>query len=165
MMMDVLNRIDRCIARAEYAAMVGLMAALTVILTAQVALRYVFGNPLFWAEEAAVQMLVLATCIGTSYLIYRNGMLKVDLLAAILPETIHRPMQRVITAAGLLTLLAVCAYGVIWLMRPENRFLLSATTGMPKWYGHLAMTVCFGLMAWHLAVQLIRPHAAETKED
>ena len=43
----VLNRIDRAVGRCEYALLVLLMAALTLILVAQVVCRYFFGSPIF----------------------------------------------------------------------------------------------------------------------
>lgn len=165
-MLKLLQTLDQKLARIEYWAMVVLMAALTLMLVAQVLLRYVFNNPIFWAEDVAVQILVLATCIGVSHLIYQNDMLKVDFLLAMLPEKAVHTLQRLIVAVGLLTMLLVCVYAVDWLLRPENRFLASATTGMLKWYNHLGMVVCFHLMAWHLLVKLLSPkHTAEHAEE
>ena len=55
------DAIDRRLAQAERALLVAVCAALVLLMMAQVVLRYVFSAPLFWAEEAAVQLLVLMT--------------------------------------------------------------------------------------------------------
>lgn len=159
-MLTLLNRLDRLAARFEYGAMVFLMAALTLILVAQVLLRYFFASPIFWAEDVAVQILAVSTCLGISYLIYRNDMIKVDFLLAWLPEKAVRPLNRVILAVGLSAMLLVCFHAAEWLLRPENRLNTSPTTGLPRWYNHLAMVACFHLAAFHLFVKLLSPSVA-----
>lgn len=158
--MNMLNRLDEGIARIEYWMMVALVAALTLILVAQVVLRYFFSSPIFWAEDVAVQILTLASCLGVSYLIYQNDMVKVDFLIALLPEWAVSLFHRLIYLIGFVTLAVVCFYAAEWLLRPENRMLLSSTTGLPKWYNHLGMIVCFHLMALHLLVKLLSPVTA-----
>lgn len=158
--MNMLNRLDEGIARIEYWVMVALVAALTLILVAQVVLRYFFSSPIFWAEDVAVQILTLVSCLGVSYLIYQNDMVKVDFLLSLLPERALGLFHRVIYLISFVTLAVVCFYAAEWLLRPENRMLLSSTTGLPKWYNHLGMIVCFHLMALHLLVKLLSPVTA-----
>lgn len=156
-MLTVLKHADRLIARIEYGAMIVLMAALILILTAQVVLRYFFASPIFWAEDVAVQILTAATCIGVSYLIYRNDMVKVDFLLSILPESVVKLMKRGIYLIGFAAMMMVGIYAAEWLMRPENMMLVSPTTGLLKWYNYLIMVICFYLTAFHLLVKLCLP--------
>lgn len=153
--MNMLNRLDAGVARIEYWVMIGLVAVLTLILVAQVVLRYFFSSPIFWAEDVAVQILTLVSCLGVSYLIYQNDMVKVDFLISFLPERALGLFQRVIYLLSFITLAVMCFHAAEWLLRPENRMLLSSTTGLPKWYNHLGMIVCFHLMALHVLVKLL----------
>lgn len=159
-MCAVLNRIDRAVGRCEYALLVFLMAALTLILVAQVVCRYFFGSPIFWAEDVAVQILTLATCIGVSYLIYRNDMIKVDFLLVMMPPAAVALMQRAVYLAGFIVLAVMACYAAEWVMRPENRFVVSPTTGLLKWYNYLGIAASFFLMAWHTLVKLFAPAGA-----
>ena len=63
-MSGLITMIDRLIGQIEYALLIGLTVSLTLILSAQVVLRYFFSSPLFWAEEVAVQILISATIIA-----------------------------------------------------------------------------------------------------
>ena len=63
-MSGLITTIDRLIGQIEYALLIGLTVSLTLILSAQVVLRYFFSSPLFWAEEVAVQILISATFIA-----------------------------------------------------------------------------------------------------
>ena len=61
--MNLLIKADNVLAKFEHAVLVVLVAAMTLILVAQVILRYFFSSPIFWAEEVAVQILMMVTCI------------------------------------------------------------------------------------------------------
>lgn len=154
----MLKKLDNGIAKLEYIIMMLLMSALILILVAQVVLRYFFSSPIFWAEDVAVQILAILTCVGISYLIYANDMIKVDLIHAMLPEKTAALLKRGVDLVALLVMLVVCFYAVQWVMLPENRFVVSATTGLPKQYNHFLMVGSFFLMSWHLLVKVLCPN-------
>lgn len=158
----MLKNIDKFVAKLEYGIMMFLMTVLTLILVAQVILRYFFSNPIFWAEDVAVQILAILTCVGISYLIYANDMIKVDLLGSMLPAKTLAIVQRVVYVLAFLVMLVVCFYAIDWVVQPENRFAVSPTTGLPKQYNHLLIIGSFCLMTWHLAVKAIYPQAANS---
>lgn len=60
-MFQLIQKLDRGVASAERVLVVALTAAITVIMMAQVILRYFFSSPIFWAEEISVQLLVFVT--------------------------------------------------------------------------------------------------------
>ncbi|WP_066106059.1 TRAP transporter small permease [Gallibacterium salpingitidis] len=156
-MLQPLISIDRLIARFERTVVMVLILAIVFILIAQVVLRYFFANPIFWAEDVTVQMLGAVTCVGVSYLTYRNEMVKVDFLLMLLPKSTIGLVQRLIYFIGLVTMCIVCWYAIDWIVRPENQLSISPTTGLLKWYNHLFMVICFHLMALHLFVKCLAP--------
>ncbi|OBW93257.1 hypothetical protein QV01_02635 [Gallibacterium genomosp. 3] len=149
--------LDRFIANIERIIMILLVLFMTSILIAQVICRYFFSNPIFWAEDVAVQLLGAITCIGVSYLLYKNEMVKVDFLLLLVPKSMINIMQRIIYLIGFVTMCIVSWYAFHWLMQPENHIAISPTTGLLKWYNYLVIVSCFHLMAWHLLVKLFSP--------
>lgn len=164
--MIILKKIDDGIARLEYGVLVLLMAGLTLILVAQVVFRYFFSSPIFWAEDVAIQLLTLATGIGISYLIYQNDMIKVDFFLTIIPKSTAQMLQKIIFGLSFITMLIVSIYATGWVMRPENHYLISPTTGLPKWYNYAWMIVSFYCMGWHFLAKCISPSpSSDIKED
>ena len=64
--------LDAVVARAETAVIVVLVALLTAVTFAQVAARYVLGDPLIWSEEAARYLFVWVSMIGAALAIARG---------------------------------------------------------------------------------------------
>ena len=72
--------LDRLLAGVEAAAIVVLVCVLTAITFAQVAARYVLGDPLIWSEEAARYLFVWVSMIGAALAIREGGHFGLDLL-------------------------------------------------------------------------------------
>lgn len=163
--MNLLTKADDVLAKFEHAVLVVLVVAMTLILVAQVILRYFFSSPIFWAEEVAVQILMMVTCIGLSYLIYQNKMVRVDVMAAWVPPRVLGYVEKAVYVISLVVITVVCFHAVIWLMQPENRLNLSPTTGISKWYNYAVIVASFHLMGFHLLVKLFaRPNPLHTEE-
>ncbi len=154
-MSGLITKIDRLIGRVEYGALVFLTASLTLILSAQVVLRYFFNSPLFWAEEVSVQILISATFIGVSYLLFSRQLVRVDLLLAGLAGSAALWTERLLNLVVLGTLLVLCYYATDWILRPEIKADVSPTTGLPRWYNYAVLVVSFYCMIWHQLVQLL----------
>lgn len=159
-MIKLIESLDRVVAKIEFAMLIALITALTLILCAQVVLRYLFNSPLFWAEEVAVQILISATFIGVSYLTFSDSLVRVDFILDHLGRFWHNLMVFVLRLVGLATLLVFCFYATEWIMRPEIRSDISPTTGLPRWYNYAVLVGAFYCMAWHMLIKVIlfRPH-------
>ncbi len=155
-----LRRLDGEIARVESWLLILMMFALTLILVCQVILRYFFNAPLFWAEEVSVQLLISATFLGISYLIYQGDMIKVDFLLELIPEEMTSKVEFLLRMVGMATLSVFCWVATEWILQPEIKLDVSPTTGIPNWYNYLFVVVSFYLMSWHLLVKIItrKPH-------
>lgn len=163
--MNLLMKADEVLAKFEYAVLVVLVPAMTLILVTQVILRYFFSSPIFWAEEVAVQILMMVTCIGLSYLIYQNKMVRVDVMAAWVSPKVLVYVEKAVYVISLVVLAVVCFHAVGWLMQPENRLNFSPTTGISKWYNYAVIVASFHLMGFHLLAKLLtHPNHLHTEE-
>lgn len=164
-MLSLLRKLDRALGMFEYVLLASLMAILTVILTSQVILRYFFNSPLFWAEEVAVQILISASFIGTSYLIYTGRLVRVDFLILMSKGVVRRWAERLLNLTGLLTLLALCYFATDWILRPEVRTDVSPTTQLPRWYNYAVLVVAFYTMAFHMAIRVFKCETTDQEID
>ena len=154
--MKSIEWLDGGIARIERLIAIALTAAITLIMMAQVVLRYLFSAPLFWAEEISVQLLVFVTLAGVSLLIREGGLVSVDILPAALSER-RRHALFVLLGLVMLPLLVFVAYwGWDWISRSEVRIELGATTQLPRWYNYAALPIAFTAMVVHQFVAVLR---------
>lgn len=160
-MFTLLRTLDSWLGKAESGFLALLTGILTLILTAQVILRYFFNSPLFWAEEVAVQILISATFIGISYLIHTGRLVRVDFLLMMLGKGARAGLERALDLIGLITLLALYWFATEWIMRPEVRADLSPTTQLPRWYNYAVLVVAFYTMSFHMLVRVLVPAQGE----
>ncbi|MCB1756807.1 MAG: TRAP transporter small permease [Gammaproteobacteria bacterium] len=164
-MPTLLRTLDRWLGKFEYTLLALLTGLLTLILTAQVILRYFFNSPLFWAEEVAVQILISATFIGVSYLIHTGRLVRVDFLILLSQGALRHWGERALDVVGLLTLIVLCYFATDWIMRPEVRADLSPTTQLPRWYNYAVLVVAFYTMAFHMLIRVIWPEGTVSEES
>lgn len=159
-MTKLIERLDSWLARVELTVLIGLVTALTLILTAQVILRYVFNSPLFWAEDVSVQILIAVTFIGTSYLAFDDSLVRVDFLLEQLPHRARDALVFLLRLIGFVVLAIFCYYATDWIMRPEIKADISPTTGLPRWYNYAVLVGAFYCLTWHVLVKLLvfRPY-------
>lgn len=148
--------LDERLAQAERALLVAVCAALVLLMMAQVVLRYVFSAPLFWAEEAAVQLLVLMTLFGLALLVHQRQLITIDLLPAALPARLRDALAVLLAALMLALLCFVARLGWDWVARPDVRLEIGATLRLPRWINYSALPLAFSCMAWHQAAALLR---------
>lgn len=76
--------LDRAIAHLERSIAILCLIGLSAILIAQIIFRYVFRQPIFWAEEFALSLMVLMTFVGLSLLIHSGKLVALTPLNAYL---------------------------------------------------------------------------------
>ena len=146
---SLFKKVNDAIARAEIVLIVVFMAMLVLIMVAQVALRYLFNSPLFWAEEISLQLLILITFFGVSYLTYKRNLLQVDLLQAYISGGMKKAVELFLVILNFV-LLAFLAYLYFnWVTDPMVQADVSGTTGLPRWYNYGVATVAICFMAFH----------------
>lgn len=156
----LLQGADAALARVEAFLAIALTGLMTCIMMAQVVLRYFFDRPLFWAEEISVQLMVFVTLIGISLLVRRGELVCIDFLPRALRKR-GRHILAVILGVLFLGLLAFMAVqGWDWIMRPDVRMEMGATTRLPRWYNYSLLPGAMLAMSLHQFAAVAR-HVAD----
>lgn len=107
------RRLPECLTVTfEYLSVV-CIAILTILVIAQVVLRYVFNNPLTWSEEMSRIVFFYLAFVGISAAYGRRRHMFVDALVLILPARLARAVQVSVVGMASLFLLGVIAV-TIW---------------------------------------------------
>lgn len=71
--------------------------------------RYVFGEPILWAEEILDYLMVWYVFLGAVLVTWEGRHIKMDLVSVMLPQ----PFRRIVSALAALVFLAVCGF-MVW---------------------------------------------------
>lgn len=139
---------ERWFIEANRWALVLLLAAMSLIVFANVTLRYLTNFSITWSEEVARYLMIWMTFLGAGLALRFGGHVAITSLQELLPV----PMQRFLRLAILLVLLVFFAimiwmgYEYLW----RSRFQLTPATRIPFSYIYSAMPLGFVLLATHL---------------
>jgi TRAP-type C4-dicarboxylate transport system permease small subunit len=140
--------IDAAAARLVAAA----MAAMCVVVVAQVFYRYVLNAPLVWAEEAARYLLVLTTFIGAPVAMRRGAHIAVTLVVELLPRGPRRAVETAAQVASCLVWGVLIRYG--FALASQNFDQLSPALRVPLGAVYLMIPLA-GLVLALQAIQRI----------
>ena len=143
-----------------------IMAAMLVVVSAQVWYRFVLNDPLAWSEELARYLFVWISFLGSAAGIRMNVHLGIDLIDKILSPRGRKIMTLIVNLAIQIFLAVVIFWGIKILKVVQ--FQKSASMGIPMTYPYLAVPVGSALMllnsvrnTWEM---LFKP-AAPTEDD
>lgn len=145
--MAAVERLFVAVNRAVVAAALALVFALVFT---NVVGRYVFGNSLSWAEEAARHLMVFGAFAGAGLALREGRLVAIETL----PDSLSPRAARVLRWAGV-AIMAVFMVMLVWL---GARFAIfgwpreTATTGMSRGIPYLAIPLGAGLFLIHLAL-------------
>jgi TRAP-type C4-dicarboxylate transport system permease small subunit len=156
----MLDRLSRELNRLAEWVMVGLLAALTLLVGIQIAGRFLFDYSIFWSDELARFLLVWAAFLGMSAGVRRGSHPAVDGVVRALPPGAARVAFGAALACSLLFFLVMVGYGTLlvqrtWLQRSPS---LGLRMGLP----YLAVPVAGILMGLHTIALVLRGTAAGT---
>lgn len=155
-MLRSLEFIDRQVARAEYLLILLLTLFASVVMVSQVILRYLFSNPLFWAEEVSTIALVFITFFGLSHLLYRRELICLDFLKQKAPRPLRQWLEWVIDLCLLVVLVVFIYSSIVWITDPNTQTEYSATLNLPRWISYTVIPVSMTLMGLHQLVHMMR---------
>ncbi len=121
-----------------------IMAAMLVVVSAQVWYRFVLNNPLAWSEELARYLFVWISFLGSAAGIRMNVHLGIDLIDKILSPRGRKVMTFIVNLAIQIFLVVVIFWGIKILKVVQ--FQKSASMGIPMTYPYLAVPVGSALM-------------------
>lgn len=153
-MLETIRRVDRAGAWVErYVALLAMMA-LVAILVAQVFFRYVLSAPLFFAEEVALLLLIVATFCGLSLLVFERKLVSVDLIGPMLAPRMAGVLRLAIKAMVLVLALALAVLAIRYVSTPWVWFERSATLPMPRAIIQVFFAIEMVLLSLHQFVAL-----------
>lgn len=98
--------------RGFEALVVLMMAAMVVIMAAQVVARYIFSNPFVWAEEIATYLFIWIVFLGAGLAFNRRAHIVVDYFARMLPPKVFRGISLVLNLMVVAFLLLLGYQGI-----------------------------------------------------
>lgn len=139
--------------------MIVLLGAATVIVFAQVIMRYFFGNSLSWSEEAARYLFIWLIYIGISYAAKHDKHIKVDMLLNVgFMSTLDRKLVCLVSDVVFLAFAGIIVYlGYQYVEVLYQRDQRTASLfGLPIWVIYAAFPVGYALCSWRLIQNLVR---------
>ena len=115
----------------------------TIVVNANVLMRYFLKRPLYWSEEVATGLFVWTVFIGSAYAYRKHAHLGVDILINILPEKIRKVVKVIMDLLELVTLIMLTRTSVQYVMNTMDK--LTNTLRVPSWYISGAVPIGFGL--------------------
>jgi TRAP-type C4-dicarboxylate transport system permease small subunit len=129
-----------------------MLAAMTVVVLTNVALRYLTNHSLTWAEEVARYLMIWMTFLGAGLVLRSGGHVAITNLHDLVPDRARRAL-RVIVAILLLCFFAGMAwFGHEYMSRMGRQ--LTPATRIPFYYIYAAMPVGFLLLIVHFLLVL-----------
>ena len=141
-------------------ALIGLLAAMSVIIFTNVVLRYTTSQSIEWAEEVARHMMIWVTFLGAGLVLRFGGHVAIDNFHHVVGEQGAR-FVRMVVALGLGAFFLVMMYFSI-LYVWATRFQTTAATDIPIAWIYAAMPVGFLLLFVHLLF-VVRAYVGEGK--
>lgn len=130
----------------EEGVLVLLMAAMSLLIVAQIFMRYVMQASLTWSEELARYLFVWATYIGVAYGVKKHAHVCVEVAVMLLPARVKQVVYLLAQLVFLLFAVLVVYEGFRLSVRIFGFGQTSPALGMPMGYLYLAPTVGFALV-------------------
>ena len=152
----MLAQLDHALGLAEWGFIGGALALTSVLLFANVVMRYVFLSPLNWVEETSLYLMVWIVFIGGSIAIRTRGHMAIDLLPLALSPPNRRRLALAVSVASLLFFAVFFWYSLEHTLRVRSINQLTPVMQAPMWLTYLAMPVGSLLMSLRTMQAILR---------
>lgn len=122
----------------------------TILVNANIFSRYVFNQPIYWAEEVATSLFIWTVFIGSAYAYRNHSHLGVDILVKALPGKAKKATQIVISIIEMAVLAMLTYVSAQYVINSWTR--TTDVLRMPRWYFSIAVPLGFG---WSLLYSII----------
>jgi len=127
--------------------MVASMALVTILISCQVVLRYVFNESLTWAEELTRFVIIWMSLIGAAMGVRCNAHISVALLASMSSERAQRLAIGGASVLGIVFALCMLWYGSELLLLAQSSGQVSSAMQVPMYAVYLIFPISGALMA------------------
>ncbi|RJG03637.1 TRAP transporter small permease [Noviherbaspirillum sedimenti] len=145
-----MNKFEQMFIAANRWILIFLLAAMSVIVFANVVMRYVTDASIPWSEEVSRHMMIWLTFIGGGLVLRSGGHIAIDNLQDALSTPAARAMRGFVLALMVIFLLLLVYHG--WNYVSRTMVQTTAATEIPFGYIYLAMPIGAALMLVHLAL-------------
>ena len=149
-----MDTFERALMRVNRAALVALLAAMALIIFANVVLRYTTSQSIEWAEEVARHLMIWLTFLGAGPVLRYGGHIAVDNLQDSLPRGVAVAVRLLIAALLFAFFGFMVWYGLQYMERTQ--YQLTASTQVSMAWVYAAMPVGGVLLLLHWALVLRR---------
>lgn len=127
-------------------SVIGLVAAIAVIVISSVIMRYIFNNSISWSEDAAKFLMVWLAFLGAPLGFRHGAHVAIDLLPPGLPAIARRIVRVFVHATVLILMVLLARYS--WAFAWNGRTQVALTVGdIPMFWIFLCMPIGAALMA------------------
>ncbi len=139
-------RFDQVLTWIENSLATFALGGATIIAIAGVIMRYVFGDGIFWSEEAVIFLIILSTFIGAVITLRHNEHVNVDIIPAILGERGKWIMALIGTSLLVIYCAIIGAYAWVLVFEPAARNTITPSLKLPLWVVELSLPIGLTLM-------------------
>lgn len=144
----ILGAIDRGVLAANRALMIAALAAMSVIVFVNVALRYLTDDSIVWSEEVARYLMIWLTFLGIGPVMRLGGHVAIDTLHNAVPASASMALRAVVVGLLAAFCLTLAWFGTVFVGRSWSQS--TPVTEIPFSFVAAAVPVGFGLALWHL---------------
>jgi C4-dicarboxylate transporter, DctQ subunit len=147
--------VSNMVASFEKKLAIILMFAMAVIVAAAVVFRYVFNDPLFWAGEVSIFLLIYITFIGGSLGLKYKTQASVTLLTDYLPEKVNKWVAVLAHVFMLLFMAILLFYCFTWINSSSVAIQRSSAILLPMWIPYAILPVGLLFATIHLISNML----------
>lgn len=145
-MYNALCKLNKSISKIEEIFLILLISGITIVMTLQVVMRFVFQNPLTWSQEITLFLMVYLCFFAADVAFYRNNHIKVDFFVEKMSDKKTKIFNVIIQAVIIIVLLMVFRYSINSVIKQINH-TIGGVLKIRKSYWILPLTLTFPLMS------------------
>ena len=148
-----MDTFERTLMRANRAALIMLLAAMALIIFANVVLRYTTSQSIEWAEEVARHMMIWLTFLGAGPVLRYGGHIAVDNMQDSLPRAVAVTVRLMIAVLLFAFFGFMVWYGVQYMERTQYQLTASTQVSMAWVYASMPVGGVLLLLHWALVLR------------
>lgn len=143
-----MDKAEQIFVAANRWALILILAAMSIIVFSNVALRYLTNFSIVWAEEVARYLMIWMTFLGAGLVLRFGGHVAIDTAQELLPERIARLLRLFLAIFLLVFFIAMAWQGVRYMMLAQYQTTPALRISFA--YVYAVFPVGFGLLIVHL---------------
>ncbi|GHC67687.1 TRAP transporter small permease [Limoniibacter endophyticus] len=142
-----MKRFEAIIIAVNRWALILLLAAMAIIVFANVCLRYFTNNSIIWSDEVARYLMIWMAFLGAGLAFRHGGLVAIDNVQFALSQRNGRIMRGIVAAIMFAFFCGMIWVGITYVQR--TMFQMTPATRVPFAYVYSAIPIGFGLLILH----------------